>query len=81
MNLVTLIPDIPMFLQLCAIDDNNKLNITTVDGWPFRYENMFDAPGEYLFKVSIGSDATIWKSYQTKLHWTGNWQTSTMEPI
>jgi hypothetical protein len=65
---VTLVPDAPMYLQLCAInDDSNMFNVSTESGWPLRHEKMLNEHGEYLFKVTIGSDNTVWVSRWPRL--------------
>jgi hypothetical protein len=76
---VTLPPNVPMYLELCLVHESNKIAVTTEGrGWPFSHEAMFDDIGQYLFTVSIGSDNMVWRTFSTKLNWTGDWKTVNM---
>lgn len=73
---VSLVPNAPMYLELCSIRVGNTISIG--HGLPFRHEHMFDSPGVFLLKVTVGSDDTVWTPIEIEFNWTGDWQSSRM---
>jgi hypothetical protein len=76
-----LVPTVEQYLNVCVINDRNKLGITPVNAaWPADMGDIFDPVGEYVFRVVVDSRNDAPSTIALKLNWTGDWQTTEMVP-
>ena len=77
-----LVKGVKRYLDILNISDTNRISIATPGFvWPIDRQDMFTKPGEYLFKIVVHGDNTATlPPYALRLHFTGDWRTSTMEP-
>lgn len=80
---VDLIKDVPRFLQICRITDNNRVIIATEgEVWPIDSLNAFHPGSTYRFNIALkGEDNAETAFYSVNLNWTGNWTTAEMVPV
>ena len=79
---IILIPTMPQYLELCSVGEDNKIRVSSVNGrWPIYAAGMFNATGEYSFRVLVNSCDCDPASIQLKLKWTGDWKTTEMSHV
>jgi hypothetical protein len=72
-----LVPTVEQYLNVCVINDLNKLSIAPVkDAWPADMGDIFDPVSEYIFRVIVDSRNDAPSSITLKLDWTGDWKTA-----
>jgi hypothetical protein len=78
---VDLLKGITRFLQICRIDDNNRIHIATQrEQWPI--DSLAFPVTDYIFKIGIkGEDSAETCFYSVKLRWNGNWTTAEMMAV
>jgi len=67
-------------LDVLVIYQNNQVRICSL-GWPLNRQGFFSRLGNYRLTVVIGGHDMTLPPYRLRLHFTGDWQTSTMEAI
>ena len=78
---VDLIKGVPTFAGLINILETNRWIVASAQGWSNAHVNMFDQPGEYIFRIVVSGRNVSPAEYAVKLTLTGNWQTAKMEPL
>jgi len=75
-----IIKGVSAYLDVININQNNNLR-ACCGGWPNNQQSFFKRHGNYIFKIVLSArNSTPLSPYSFRVDFTGDWQTSTMEP-
>jgi hypothetical protein len=65
--------DVPHFIDVLSTNSLDHNLVPEIVVVPFRYEQLFTAPGEYRFTVLVAGDGVKPASMSIAVKWTGQW--------
>jgi hypothetical protein len=77
---INLIRHVKRHLDVLVIYQAGQIRICS-QGWPLNRSDFFRRPGAYILSIVISGGKSALEPYRLKLNYTGDWQTSTVEPI
>jgi len=78
---IDLIKGVKRHLDVLVVYQNNQIRVIS-RSWPLNRPDFFSRLGNYRFVVVVSGDGSVaLPPYKLRLNFTGDWQTSTMEPV
>jgi hypothetical protein len=77
---INLVKNVKRHLDILTIYQNHSIRISS-QGWPINRQNFFQRRGAYILSVVVSGGEMALDPYRLRLNYTGDWQTSTLDPL